>query len=217
MLKSMFDCRKKEPKFGGQDEPQQDQNNCGEQGPPPPTNIDVIGNRIYFYKDVQFETINNFNRTLHDIQSRMRMVKIELEFTEPKIEIHIHSFGGSLLAGLAAMDAIESYKEYLTITTHIEGAAASAATLMSIAGTRRYMTPHSYMLIHQLSTVFWGTYENFKDNQQSLDKMMETLMSIYRKKAKMPEKVMRHLLKRDLWLNAQESLKYGLIDEIKCK
>ena len=70
--------------------------------------------------------------------------------------------------------------------TYVDGFAASAATFLSVVGNKRFMSRHSYMLIHQLSTNFWGKYSEFEDEKQNLDLMMETIKRVYEKYTKVP-------------------------------
>ena len=66
-------------------------------------------------------------------------------------------------------------KSNIKINTVVDGCAASAATLMSVAGHTRLIKEHSYILIHQLSSLFWGNYEQLKDDMQNNDKFMEMI------------------------------------------
>ena len=70
------------------------------------------------------------------------------------------------------------------------------------------------MLIHQISTGVWGTYENLADEKESMDSLMEMLESIYLKNTNMKKKQLKELLKRDLWMNPKKCLELGLVDEI---
>ena len=70
------------------------------------------------------------------------------------------------------------------------------------------------MLIHQISTGVWGTYENLRDEKESMDSLMEMLEGIYLKHTKIKKKQLMEMLKRDLWMNPQKCLELGLVDEI---
>ena len=76
------------------------------------------------------------------------------------------------------------------------------------------MTRNSFMLIHQLSTGFWGKYEEFEDEKKNLDLMMKMIKNVYREYTKIPEKKLNEILKRDLMLDANTCLKWRLVDEI---
>ena len=76
------------------------------------------------------------------------------------------------------------------------------------------MHEHAFMLIHQLSSMSWGKYEELKDSMQNNDLLMETIKNLYIERTKIPKKELEEMLKRDLWWDAKTCLKYGLIDEI---
>ena len=110
------------------------------------------------------------------------------------------------------MDTILRAK--VPVHTYVDGFCASAATFLSVVGSRRFMSRNSYMLIHQLSTQFWGKYSEFEDEKKNLDLMMITIKNIYKKYTKVPLKELNTILKHDLLWDAEMCLEYGLIDEI---
>ena len=72
------------------------------------------------------------------------------------------------------------------------------------------------MLIHQLSSTFWGTYGNFEDEKKNLDLMMKTIKDVYKKYTKVPMKKLDEILKHDLlwdlnlfgiWFDRRNNLK----------
>ena len=69
------------------------------------------------------------------------------------------------------------------------------------------------MLIHQLSSGFWEKMEEIKDEFINLKKLMKKLKGIYKEHTN-KEDDLKDLLKRDLWLDSQKSLKYGLVDRL---
>ena len=75
----------------------------------------------------------------------------------------INSGGGSVVSGIASMDTI--LRTQVPVHTYVDG--FSIATFLSVVGNYRFMSRNSYMLIHQLSTQFWGTYSNFEDEKQT--------------------------------------------------
>jgi ATP-dependent protease ClpP protease subunit len=117
-----------------------------------------------------------------------------------------------IVAGVAGMDYIRTLKT--PVHTVIDGFCASAATFLSIVGVHRQITKNSFMLIHQLSTSFWGKYEEFEDEKQNLDLMMGMLRRVYNEYTQIPKKELDKILKRDLMLNAEKCLKWGMVDEI---
>ena len=96
----------------------------------------------------------------------------------------------------------------------IEGYCGSAATLMSMACTRRYISPNSFMLVHQLSSMAWGTHEQFKDEMKLQEMAMDRLVQFYVERTDVSEVEIRETLKHDMWMSATEALARGYVDEI---
>ena len=76
------------------------------------------------------------------------------------------------------------------------------------------MTKHSYVLIHQLSSRGNGSYEQLKDGYMNVKKLMEDLKQMYITYTKLTKVQLTKTLKRDIWWDVNESLQYGIIDEI---
>ena len=180
---------------------------------PAPSFIEVVENRIYFYSNVDEDKILQLNRNLRktgiDLQ-REAMVQTR----EPvNIHLHIQSSGGNVFAGMAGMDEI--VRSIVPVNTIVDGCCASAATLLSICGKKRFINQHAYMLIHQLRSFMWDRkYEEFKDEMQNLDKIMSMIKRVYAEYTLIPVEKLEEILKHDLWFDANECKEYGLVDEI---
>ena len=175
--------------------------------------IDADENRIYFYSHVTDKDVFELTKILKNLDVEMQCISLRLKIPPIPIELHIHSAGGDLFSGLAAADVIRSCTS--PIHTYVNGSTASAATLMSMCGSKRFMYKNAYMLIHQISSVIiQGKFEEFKDEMENQEKLMSQIKSIYLEKSKMSEHQIEDLLKHDLWLPAETCLEYGLVDEI---
>jgi ATP-dependent Clp protease protease subunit len=138
-----------------------------------------------------------------------------VEKAEPKpLKVFINSEGGDIFAAIPLIDAITNSK--IPIHTYIEGIAASAASLISMAGHKRFITSNSFMLVHELRTGVEGTYSNLTDERENCDKLMGVITNFYKNKtsAKFSNELLQSILKRDLILSSNECLEYGLVDEI---
>ena len=100
------------------------------------------------------------------------------------------------------------------VYTYVDGFAASAATLLVVAGKRKFMTKNSLMLIHQLSGGLTGKYSEMKDESENIDTLMNIIVNFYLQNTNFDEKTLNNLLKRDLWLTSSKCKYYGLVDEI---
>ena len=174
--------------------------------------VEMIDNHIYFYADVTTESVVKLVMCLHKLNSGMARVS----FDNPMIYLHINSGGGDVHCGLAAADHIASSR--IPITTIVEGQAASAATLMSIvARGGRLIAPNGYMLIHQLSSGFWGKFSEIQDEYQNCKMLEEGTSKLYLKHTKLKKKELEKILKHDSYWNAQTCVSKGMVDRIGLK
>ena len=181
-------------------------------GGKPEKHISVHENKIYYYASVNRESAVELNKKIGEIESKSLTLANTLDIDPPALKILINSGGGSITAGISSMDTMLRCK--VPVHTYVDGFAASAATFLSVVGNYRFMSRNSYMLIHQLSSNFWGTYANFEDEKQNLDLMMKTIKDVYKKYTKVPMKKLDEILKHDLLWDAKQCLEYGLIDEV---
>ena len=173
----------------------------------------IDNNELYFYNDVNVESALVINKTLSDLARQLLIAKITFDLQEtPHIKLHINSDGGEVFGALSIVDRIQSSK--VPIHSYAEGLVASASTLISVSCHKRYIRKNTILLIHQVRSWFEGTYEDFNDEKQNMDLIMKVVKGIYLKHTKFTEDELNTLLKRDLYLNAEDAIKYGLADEI---
>ena len=174
--------------------------------------VDSSGNRIYFFSAVSRPKILKMNKMIFNLNYNLLPKSHFYDCSKPVIKLHINSYGGSVFAGLSAVDHIINSE--LPVHSIVDGCAASAATLMSIVADKRYIQKNACMLVHQLSGVMWGKYAAMKDDMENSKMLMKKIKSIYREHTKIPEDKMDDILKHDLWWDAEKCLEYGLVDEI---
>ena len=180
--------------------------------------IYIKENHLYFHTGVNEQSVDKVKKLMRDYYNKTINLKknnICEEITTKPLYIHIFSPGGCAYSGFSLYDFIIEYKKYIKVYTIVEGLAASAATFISIAGTKRYITPSSYMLIHQLSTFMGGNFEQLKDEFDNSKKCMDKIIEIYKAHTKITVKKIPKILKHDLNWSAEECLRNGLVDEIK--
>ena len=174
--------------------------------------ISVQDNKIYFYAGVNRNSCVELNKKIGELETKSLSLSKTLGILPTPIKVFINSGGGTIVSGIASMDTI--LRCQVPVHTHVDGFSASAATFLTVVGKERYMSRNSYMLVHQLSTTFWGTYANFEDEKKNLDLMMDTIKNVYKEYTKLPMKKLDDILKHDLMWDAKTCLKYGMIDEI---
>jgi ATP-dependent Clp protease protease subunit len=177
-----------------------------------PEVIEVVENKIYFYADIDRQNILKLNRTIDTLNNDLLHKSIITSNKVAEIYLYINSFGGHIFDAFSTLDTVMNSK--IPIYTVIDGCAASAATLISVVGQKRFIKPHSHFLIHQLSSVMWGKHEEFIDELQNQIRFMSMIKTIYKEHTNLPMKKLDEILKHDLWFDANDALKFGLADEI---
>jgi ATP-dependent Clp protease protease subunit len=172
-------------------------------------------NHIYFYSEVDRDSIFELIMLIREAEEENMITSLKLHIDNVPIFLHINSNGGIIFEAFNAIDVIKSCR--VPVYTIIEGATASAGTLISVVGIKKYICPNAYMLIHQLSSTCWGKMSEIEDEFKNLQELMDKIKDIYKKHTKISKKELEELLKHDIWLNSEKSLKYGLADEIWMK
>lgn len=173
-------------------------------------------NHIFFKTNVTQESIDKLSHEIDQVNNKINNQAQKTsygKFTPKPIYLHITTNGGDLLAGFFGYDKIKASR--IPIYTVIEGAVASAGSILSIAGNKRYMTPNSHLLIHQLRTGMFGTYEELVDEKNNCNQFMSKLVNIYHQncKGKLSKTKIREILKRDIFWNTETSIANGFVDE----
>lgn len=177
-----------------------------------PMTDNTFNNNYYFYNDVTPESASKLSRDIASMNYMAIGYREAYNFTGGFIRLHINSFGGDVFSGLGLADAILNSE--LPVYTYVEGCAASAATLFSVVGNTRFIGKNSFMLIHQISNIFWGNVDKLTEELENSNKIMDVIKNIYLKHTKFPKDKLEDLLKKDIWLSADECLEYGLVDQI---
>lgn len=169
-------------------------------------------NQIWLYDQISDQSLYILKTSLGNINQLYDLMKIQysgmLTF-EPIIHLHIASNGGCCFSGLHMYDVIKNNK--YPIYTYVDGFIASAATFPFLGGTKRFMSDNAFIMIHQLSAWFVGTFQNLKDQYQSSTKIMNKFKQIYIKELNITNEQLEQLLKRDLWLNKDQAEGLGFI------
>lgn len=172
-------------------------------------------NHIYFFSGVSKDSVYRLQECICKINDKYRDAKLKnptLDVQPKPIYLHINSYGGGVFAAFAAIDFIQQSE--IPVHTIIEGASASAATLISVVGKKRYIRPHASMLIHQLSSWFGGKLAEIEDDYKNVTQMHDTIKDIYKKHTNLRDADLDEILKHDLWWKADKCLQEGLVDEL---
>lgn len=174
--------------------------------------IVVINNEIFFYSYIEKTIILKLRTELTKLINKHRIYGITNNVECTPIRLYINSEGGELSSALSIVDLIE--RSEVPIHTIIEGEAASAATLISVVGHKRFITKNSHMLIHQVRGGMWGKMQEFEEEIQNMKMYSDKLIQIYKKTTHLSEEKLTKILKKDILWDSKKCLKNGLVDEI---
>jgi ATP-dependent protease ClpP protease subunit len=177
-----------------------------------PPEVEKEHNEIYFFTDVTQETCHDLCRKINEMNKELLKFSIQYNCAPPNIYLYINSLGGDLLSAFGVVDTIKNSR--IPVVSIIHGQAASAATIISMSCHKRYITRHSFMLIHQLSTGCQGKYEELYENFKNDTLFMDTLYDLYSEHTSMKKNEIKEALKHDLWWGANECIQKGLVDDI---
>lgn len=101
-----------------------------------------------------------------------------------------------------------------SVTVKIDGIAASAASVIAMAGTKVLMSPVSMMMIHNPVTIAMGDAEDMADAIEMLAEVKESIMNAYEIKTGMSRAKLSHLMDATTWMNANKAMELGFVDGI---
>ena len=128
------------------------------------------------------------------------------------VTIWINSPGGDCVAAAQIYNMLMDYPA--DVTVRIDGIAASAASVIAMAGTKVQMSPVSVMMIHNPLTFALGDSEEMRKAIQLLDEVKESIINAYEIKTGLSRAKLSHLMDGETWMNAKKALELGFCDEI---
>lgn len=128
------------------------------------------------------------------------------------VEVHINSGGGSVFDGSEIYTALKDYEG--NVTVKIVGLAASAASVIAMAGDKVLMSPTSQMMIHNASVLAAGDYRDMEHTAEVLKNVNKTIANAYHIKSGLSDEELLELMNKETWFTPQQALDKGLIDEI---
>lgn len=123
------------------------------------------------------------------------------------LEVEINSPGGDVFAALAIYNMLKASGK--AVTTRVMGVAASAASVIALAGDKREMPKNTFLMIHNASASASGTGAALRKAAAALEKVESALVAIYVKTTGMPEATLRAMLAAETWLTADEAKDKG--------
>ncbi len=147
-----------------------------------------------------------------DDQVSPQQFKEELENGEGDITVWINSPGGDCIAAAQIYNMLLSYKG--TVTVQIDGIAASAASVIAMAGTKIMMSPVSMLMIHNPMTMVAGDKTEMEKAIAMLSEIKESIINAYEIKTKMTREAIAKLMDAETWMDATKAVELGFADDI---
>ena len=141
-----------------------------------------------------------------------QLFKNELNNGNGDITVWINSPGGDCVAAAQIYNMLINYKG--NVTVKIDGIAASAASVIAMAGTKILMSPVSMMMIHNPATIAWGDSAEMQKAISMLDEVKESIINAYAIKTGMSRSKLSHLMDLESWMNANKAVELGFADGI---
>ena len=169
-------------------------------------------NHIYFNNDITTDSAFELNKELRSVETKIKTLSVSLGIDKQAIYLHLTTDGGLIYSAFSVIDCIKSLS--VPVYTVIDGFVASAGTLISLAGEKRFMCENAYLLIHELRGGVWGKMSEVDEEHMNLKKIMEHLKRIYLENSKIKKKDLDGILKKDLIWDVNECIEKGLVDGI---
>ena len=141
-----------------------------------------------------------------------QIFKNELMSGSGDITVWINSPGGDCVAAAQIYNMLMDYKS--NVTVKIDGIAASAASVIAMAGNKVLMSPVSMLMIHNPMTVAMGDTAEMQKAIEMLSEVKESIMNAYEIKTGMSRAKISHLMDAETWMNANKAVELGFADDI---
>lgn len=140
------------------------------------------------------------------------MFKDELFSGSGPITVWINSPGGDCIAASQIYTMLMDYKG--DVTVKIDGVAASAASVVAMAGTKVLIAPTALMMIHNPATMAFGDHVDMEKAIAMLDEVKESIINAYELKTGLSRRQLSHMMDDTTWMNAKRAVELGFADGI---
>lgn len=141
-----------------------------------------------------------------------KLFKDELMSGSGPITIWLNSPGGDCIAASQIYSMLMDYAGEVTVK--VDGIAASAASVIAMAGTKVLMAPTALMMIHNPMTLAWGDRSEMTKAIEMLDEVKESIVNAYEIKTGLSRAKISHLMDAETWMNANKAIELGFADDI---
>lgn len=141
-----------------------------------------------------------------------QLFKDELMAGSGDITVWINSPGGDCVAAAQIYNMLMDYKG--NVTVKIDGIAASAASVIAMAGTKVLMSPVSMMMIHNPMTIAFGDTAEMQKAIEMLGSVKDSIINAYEIKTGLSRAKLSHLMDAETWMDANKAVELGFADEV---
>lgn len=141
-----------------------------------------------------------------------KMFRDELFSGSGNITIWINSPGGDCIAASQIYSMLMDYKGEVTVK--IDGIAASAASVIAMAGTKVLMAPTALLMIHNPATMAFGDHAEMQKAIEMLSEVKESIINAYEIKTGLSRAKLSHLMDAETWMNANKAIELGFADDV---
>ena len=152
------------------------------------------------------------NETWYGDEITPQIFRSELNSGQGKVTVWINSPGGDCFAAAQIYNMLMEYSG--PVDVHIDGIAASAASVIAMAGNHVAISPVGMMMIHNPATVSIGDEREMKKAMEMLSEVKESIINAYELKTGLPRKQLSNMMNAESWMNAKKALELGFADSI---
>ena len=136
----------------------------------------------------------------------------ELEAEEGDVTVWVNSPGGNVFAAAEIYTMLCDHKGKITVK--IDAIAASAASVVAMAGDRVLMSPVAMLMVHDPMTIAMGNAKDMEKAISTLNEVKASIINAYQKKTGLSRNKISQLMENETWMNAKKAVEYGFADEI---
>lgn len=129
------------------------------------------------------------------------------------LNVYINSPGGDVFAGHAIYNILRRHPAQIIV--YVDGLAASAASIIAMAGDLVVMPANSMMMVHNAWTIAIGDAAEMRKVADTLDQIQKTLVAVYREKSGLEDDQIIEMLAAETWMTAEEAVDLGFADEVE--
>ena len=141
-----------------------------------------------------------------------QIFRSELNSGQGKVTVWINSPGGDCFAAAQIYNMLMEYPGCVGV--HIDGIAASAASVIAMAGNHVAISPVGMMMIHNPATVSIGDEREMKKAMDMLSEVKESIINAYEIKTGLPRRQLSNMMNAESWFNARKALELGFADSV---